>query len=463
MANTQSFIVEVRYQPLKSFRRFRLSAGNTMQNLAVLIKRAFSVPGARRVSFFMDNVARSLADPIRSPDDEFRGDRTTDMTTLSDAGLCLGKEFKCRLWRDRGWTFSCEVIEVLAEPTPIPIEIARAGRSPVRRSADPKLDDFFPEPYSSAHFEALLGEAGLTVKDGAKIAAMIGGLAELYEIIKAEEVIQILLGLDRTLSEAQIRTVMDVFPHTSLLPLFIVVDFSCEVSGFPSGAYVVWAKYFDETAGWLRNLLAEQAFRTWLPRYVPASLEKIACRSQWNFVDQTPQYKRMRDYVMNHRTPEPFNEWRRRDLVEWLVGGARNDDLKLTEVASAIGEFGWRFETEADFNRFAGLYMDLSNHSRKAILLGHTPEETMAFAPPHEITGLSIGPGLREMLSKEPNGLAEFESGVREMFAKEGAAKLPHFYVSDRPAPPPPPFKKVGRNDPCPCGSGKKYKNCCGR
>jgi preprotein translocase subunit SecA len=22
---------------------------------------------------------------------------------------------------------------------------------------------------------------------------------------------------------------------------------------------------------------------------------------------------------------------------------------------------------------------------------------------------------------------------------------------------------KVGRNDPCPCGSGKKFKNCCGR
>lgn len=23
--------------------------------------------------------------------------------------------------------------------------------------------------------------------------------------------------------------------------------------------------------------------------------------------------------------------------------------------------------------------------------------------------------------------------------------------------------KKTGRNDPCPCGSGKKYKKCCGR
>lgn len=24
-------------------------------------------------------------------------------------------------------------------------------------------------------------------------------------------------------------------------------------------------------------------------------------------------------------------------------------------------------------------------------------------------------------------------------------------------------MRKVGRNDPCPCGSGKKYKQCCGR
>jgi len=23
--------------------------------------------------------------------------------------------------------------------------------------------------------------------------------------------------------------------------------------------------------------------------------------------------------------------------------------------------------------------------------------------------------------------------------------------------------KKPGRNDPCPCGSGKKYKHCCGK
>lgn len=32
---------------------------------------------------------------------------------------------------------------------------------------------------------------------------------------------------------------------------------------------------------------------------------------------------------------------------------------------------------------------------------------------------------------------------------------LPETFVREAP--------KVGRNDPCPCGSGKKFKKCCGR
>ena len=33
----------------------------------------------------------------------------------------------------------------------------------------------------------------------------------------------------------------------------------------------------------------------------------------------------------------------------------------------------------------------------------------------------------------------------------------------DEPPPEQEKGKKIGRNDPCPCGSGKKYKKCCGR
>jgi preprotein translocase subunit SecA len=42
-----------------------------------------------------------------------------------------------------------------------------------------------------------------------------------------------------------------------------------------------------------------------------------------------------------------------------------------------------------------------------------------------------------------------------------GPARL----TPNRPGPPPQVVRKsdkVGRNEPCPCGSGKKYKKCCG-
>jgi SEC-C motif-containing protein len=74
---------------------------------------------------------------------------------------------------------------------------------------------------------------------------------------------------------------------------------------------------------------------------------------------------------------------------------------------------------------------------------------------------------------EDEEGMVEFiaaykEDGLlkqhheRSLFRKEGGrwyyvdGKLPTPETIKREAP------KVGRNDPCPCGSGKKYKKCCG-
>jgi preprotein translocase subunit SecA len=43
-----------------------------------------------------------------------------------------------------------------------------------------------------------------------------------------------------------------------------------------------------------------------------------------------------------------------------------------------------------------------------------------------------------------------------------GAAPAPQAVEAAKPLPVKA-DKRPGRNDPCPCGSGKKYKNCCGR
>ena len=53
-----------------------------------------------------------------------------------------------------------------------------------------------------------------------------------------------------------------------------------------------------------------------------------------------------------------------------------------------------------------------------------------------------------------------------EMSERAGGAK--HMAAPEKPstyrkADDPDPYVNVGRNEPCPCGSGKKFKNCHGR
>jgi SEC-C motif-containing protein len=82
---------------------------------------------------------------------------------------------------------------------------------------------------------------------------------------------------------------------------------------------------------------------------------------------------------------------------------------------------------------------------------------------------LSVSKGQRE----DTEGIVEFEArykreGLEEVHHEQGRFKkqggcwwyedgkvIPHTAVRSAP--------KVGRNEPCPCGSGKKYKHCCGK
>ena len=75
------------------------------------------------------------------------------------------------------------------------------------------------------------------------------------------------------------------------------------------------------------------------------------------------------------------------------------------------------------FNFLLGMIGELNSRSRKPCLKGHRPDEVDEYKLPviPEIVNVPIKP--------EPVRVTQ----------------------------------KVGRNDPCPCGSGKKYKKCCGK
>ena len=61
-----------------------------------------------------------------------------------------------------------------------------------------------------------------------------------------------------------------------------------------------------------------------------------------------------------------------------------------------------------------------------------------------------------------PDHRPAMEAAMEEVYAKYGGREkvnelLKQRLFKDRP------MRKIGPNDPCPCGSGKKYKKCCGR
>ncbi len=74
-------------------------------------------------------------------------------------------------------------------------------------------------------------------------------------------------------------------------------------------------------------------------------------------------------------------------------------------------------------------------------------QEALAVAPPPSMAQNSIQDFTRNIQRKKERELAELQFVGGEASAPRGPIVK---------------SKKVGRNEPCPCGSGKKYKKCCG-
>lgn len=101
------------------------------------------------------------------------------------------------------------------------------------------------------------------------------------------------------------------------------------------------------------------------------------------------------------------------------------------------------------------------------------PESSRRWAEGSEWNGMKIvatekgseqdDEGLVEFIARYSVNGTEFEHHERSLFQRingewkfiDGELVKPEPIVRETP--------KIGRNDPCPCGSGKKYKKCCGK
>ena len=91
-------------------------------------------------------------------------------------------------------------------------------------------------------------------------------------------------------------------------------------------------------------------------------------------------------------------------------------------------------------------------------LINPNPIETM-----DENTEVNLGFDKALLYKNMVDAKADWLYGLpqwKEIFSEE---KLKELYLEQKKSGTIVKGPKVGRNDPCPCGSGKKYKHCCGR
>ena len=103
-------------------------------------------------------------------------------------------------------------------------------------------------------------------------------------------------------------------------------------------------------------------------------------------------------------------------------------------------------------------YSEFEADSRKVFKAGLVPEEWMTVADLPELLAGGDPVGKKGLLAEE---VGPFENVIESLagwpWPEEGEEEEEPAMAQPRTNP----LRDVGRNDPCPCGSGKKYKKCC--
>ena len=173
----------------------------------------------------------------------------------------------------------------------------------------------------------------------------------------------------------------------------------------------------------------------------------------------TPDYQEMKKYMTKNMH---LTETEAEDILLDLWDMLSTEDDFLESVQWFMGQFELMKKKQAE--EVLNLFMPLSNNTRMIANKGHTPSELsgrIKFGPgnmPVITAGSSLAAGM----------LAEAAPEIRKMgFGLDLESNAANIPVMDLPngldGPAKMSQKKVYPNDPCPCGSGKKFKKCCGK
>ena len=136
----------------------------------------------------------------------------------------------------------------------------------------------------------------------------------------------------------------------------------------------------------------------------------------------------------------------------------------ISDYVDILKEHGLSLRSEKDVETFSKLIIAVHNNTRMFCFRGHTPEEMAHLFPPDIKEFPTIVPMSTEAANFLNAGKNEMEKMGFKVDTESDATKLQSaVFPQGMGGNVVPMTKKVYPNDPCPCGSGKKFKKCCGR
>ena len=418
------------------YRHIQISKSATLYKLHQAIIRAFDFDDDHAHAFFMDNHYWSEYRAFFSM--KMNGDeKLTKSCKLEKLNLSKGSQFKYLFDFGDEWRFQCKVLRELEDTVDIPCVIRSVGESPeqypdwdevFRKEMDDELDDEDEIP-TREQIDALYEKIPLSKKEIELLHTYMDAAANLYGLISLAKLREIYNNQNKPID-------METFIQVSALLACENNDYEIiERTDVPSNtpdevleAGEIAADYLfvEDPEIALRDLRRQQKGK---PYKILPKMEFLRYADS-EYYPVTSARTAMLKYLQRRAasltlSPEDFCAAIQSIIVI---------DAPMQEVVNIVQAEGLVFNKHWDIGEFAALYQNLNNSTHKHSNCGYTPDEMFA-------------------MSDKGKRLAEGTAQIGQMSLFDMPDEKPKLTIVGKPS----------RNGPCPCGSGRKYKNCCGK
>lgn len=316
-----------------------------------------------------------------------------------------------------------------------------------------------PEIYTRRKLNAMYREIPLKDTTSRLLRKYFNAFANLYGIVPLRKAWEIISNQNPTLvSKKEFFAFVEIARH-ECEGYCILKESELYLDGKPTGRLdwrIVKVMLLYDESDALYHLEMYQDGKDY---FIPPKTELLRYRDV-SYCEPTPQANRMREFLSETLC---LQESKAKIVFDVMVLYERCLRDELQEVVEIVEEAGAVFN-EKTLRAFAAVYQDFHNHIRIPHNRGYTPHELFSMKKPEDRIpkAISFGSNIRNALADGSMDAEKMRKDILEMdvpddqFRNTMLKALDEAEAAGR-AP------KVGRNDPCPCGSGKKYKKCCGR